>query len=207
MPLPSNAALILGRTITGATPKGIRPWWWETKIAAQPASLHFKASCTESTPLATNGTLPAAFTYSLRSESVTGTRGIPSTTSYFPSVPGTWSMSTPTAIAPCLIANWISSKLILWSANGLMILTVLAPSAAISAYSSLGSIPTQFTVFSFLAARAYSNIGFLPSFNTLFRCEKAGIIIGESNSSPKITVFNVGSTASITRISTWIESK
>ena len=88
-----------------------------------------------------------------------------------------------------------------------MILTVLAPSAAISAYSSLGSIPTQFTVFSFLAARAYSNIGFLPSFNTLFRCEKAGIIIGESNSSPKITVFNDGSMASITRISTWIESK
>lgn len=30
-------------------------------------------------------------------------------TSYLPSVPGTWSISTPTAIAPCFSANFISS--------------------------------------------------------------------------------------------------
>ena len=92
-------------------------------MPAQPASLALSASCTESTPFATNGSLER-LTYSFKSSKLTAPIGKPSTTSYFPSVPGTWSISTPTAVLPHSMANLISDMIFSLSANGLIMRTV-----------------------------------------------------------------------------------
>ena len=97
--------------------------------------------------------------------------------------------------------------MILWSAKGLIILTVFEFTANILPKSSSFSIPTQFKRFSSLAAFAYSSIGFTSLFLILFRCENAGIMMGELNFWPKISVVKSGSIASITLISTKIWSR